>query len=80
MTQEEKCEALASKTVEVDVRLYVRTEDAAKFEAAMLKFAKTLPGYVANSGGYTDSAEYHEVEEMIGNMTDTESDALVASL
>ena len=64
MTRDEKCEALR-KTSEVDVRILVDPKHAEAFEAALHKLAESLPGFIANKGGYVDSPEWDEIEEIV---------------
>lgn len=64
MTRDQKCEAL-KRTSEVDVRILVDPKHAEAFEDALLKLAESLPGFVANKGGYVDSPEWDEIEEIV---------------
>ena len=76
MNKEAKHDALATKTVEVCVRVLVKNGEAHAFEDALVQQAKTLKGFIANSGGYVEPAESQELEEMLDNIPDEVVEAL----
>lgn len=76
MTRDQKCETLRHKTTEVDVRYLVADEHAQAFEQALHKLAESLPGVIVSRGGYADSPEWDEIEEIVDNVPDEKLETL----
>jgi hypothetical protein len=71
MRREAKLNRLASETVEVCVRVLVRKDKADEMTAKLEAVIAESEGCVANMGGYTDSPEWDDLEDLVDEVENT---------